>query len=917
MRLATDFLSFFQRKLKSKTQSSRFFARGSSSEEEETESETEETSTEEETSSEEEDSSSEEEEEKSGVNKFLLDSSDDDSDSEDARRVVRSAKDKRVEELTHIVEEIRNKMKINDWVGISSNFDKLNKQLDKINRAGALTKVPKIYVKALLELEDFLAAALANKEARKGMSKSNAKALNSMRQNLKKNNKEYEAEIKARREAPENSDDSDSDESDEYSDSYESGSEEEDDGFEKVKSKSEKKKVQFMQMDPKDITYGLIMKKSQELIMMRGRKGTDKNEQVKTMEFMVRVSKTESQRGQMMMNLISAYFDMSSSLSLHLPIPVWNRCCRAVLKLLDHLKKYPYISVDDAYEQDYSEEQEGPTEGEAVTIAGNLLGFLERLDDEWFKSLQVIDPHTEDYLNRLKDEPVILALAQKVSSHFAKAGALSVVSRIALRQTEHFYYKTQAVYNAMTTLADMKKKEVKDAAPEATGEAEGGEDPAKPTVEEDLDATVELPSDFVVEGDLFKLMKDLVDFIYKNADERTKARAMLCDIYHKSLHNDFYTARDLLLMSHLQDTIHNMDISTQILFNRTMAQIGLCAFRKGLIPEAHHCLSELYASGRIREILAQGVALRYHDRTPEQEKLEKRRQMPFHMHINLELLEAVNLISAMLLETIHLVNINSETRRRVSKSFWRLVEHYDKLTFLGPPENVRDHVMTATYAMSQGEWKKACDTITSLTVWNLVPQKTEVLEMLCTKVKEQALKIYLTIYGPHYSSIAVEQLCNLFEVPEATVQSIVSRLIISEEIHGSWHQPTQTIVMRDAGTTSLQKLALRCVDKVSMLIDNNEKALGLRTGSLRELEDDDRKPRKGRRDWDEERRGDGRKQRFRGKHVATGWEKRGGKGGKGGKQYGGSRRSDGYASFQRRKEREAPREMQTLRRRDQ
>ena len=893
--------------------SSRFFARGSSSEEEDTESETEETTTEEETSSEEDDSSSESEDnQKSGVNRFLVSDSDEDSDSEDARRVVRSAKDKRVEELTHIVEEIRNKMKINDWVGISSNFDKLNKQLEKISRTGALAKTPKIYVKALIEMEDFLATALANKEARKTMSKSNAKALNSMRQNLKKNNKEYEADIKARREAPEESDSDYSEDS--YSDSYESGSEGEeveDDGFEKVKTKGEKKKVPFTQMDPNDITYGMIMKKSHELILARGRKGTDKEDQAKTMEFMVKVSKTQSQRGQMMLNLISAYFDMTSSLSTHLPIPIWNRCCETILSLLKLLETYSYVTVEDTYEQDYSEEQEGPTEGDAVTIAGNLLGCLERLDDEWFKSLQVIDPHTEDYINRLKDEPVILAVAQKVSNYFAKAGEPSIVSKIALRQIEHFYFKTQAVYNAMRGLVEMKKKEALAApAPEPAAESE-----AKP--EEEEDAPVQLPSDFTMEEDVFKLMKELVHYIYKNADERTKARAMLCDIYHKSIHNDFYTARDLLLMSHLQDTVQSMDIATQLLFNRTMAQIGLCAFRKGLIPDAHHCLSELYASGRIREILAQGVAMRYHDRTAEQEKLEKRRQLPFHMHINLELLEVVNLISAMLLETIHLVNINTETRRRVSKSFWRLVDHYDKLTFMGPPENVRDHVMTATYALSQGDWKKCATVISALTVWNLLPQKEEVLAMLTEKVKEHALKIYLTIYGPHYSSIAVDQLCKMFEVGEGTVQTIVSRLIISEDIHGSWHQPTQTIVMRsNNNTTKLQKLALRCVASAGILVESNEKALALRTGSLREREDGGKQ---GRGDWEGK---DGDKRR-RGKRWAAGDGKVLGyrKGPRGDRQghrgnKGHSRKSGhqdvAYSSFQRRKERETPREMATL-----
>lgn len=78
------------------------------------------------------------------------------------------------------------------------------------------------------------------------------------------------------------------------------------------------------------------------------------------------------------------------------------------------------------------------------------------------------------------------------------------------------------------------------------------------------------------------IMDRLCAYIY-NTDEtdRIRLRAILMRVYHLALHNQWYEARDLMLMSKTQETIQLADPPTQVLYNRAMVQLGISAFRQG------------------------------------------------------------------------------------------------------------------------------------------------------------------------------------------------------------------------------------------------------------------------------------------------------------------------------------------------
>jgi translation initiation factor 3 subunit C len=679
---------------------------------------------------------------------------------------------------------------------------------------------PKIYIQAVAELEDFTnETATKQKASNKKMNASNSKGFNAVKQKIKKNNKEYATLVEKYRA------DKDAFMADEVEEkpapapapkptkvekienfAAAAAAGGEDDGFATVGRGG--KTLQY--------TPESILKHLRVIVESRGKKNTDRADQIRTMQKLLEVATTPYQRIRTYMTLISTRFDLTAtSAATYMSSEQWqaaNEEYSALLSVLEENRQFLVSEVADEWEDD--EKQPTVAEGETFFIPGSVVSLVEHLDDSLTKGLREIDPHTSEYIERLTDEQALYSSLVRSQLYVeslkgADKNGQDSMNRLVIRRLEHIYFKPANVIAIV----------------------EQAKDKAVPTnIKSAVTATYK-------SGDMQSLVASICNYMFEHSDGIPRARAMLCQIYFLALHDQYYKSRDLMLMSHLTENIATFDVSTQILFNRTLVQIGLCAFRAGLIYEAQNTLGEICGSGRQKELLAQGIIMqRYSTVSPEQERLERQRQLPFHMHINLELLECVYLTSSALLEVPLMAQTSSapELRRRmISKTFRRMLDYNERQVFTGPPENTRDGVIAGAKALAAGDWKLSASTFAAIKIWDLMPQPELIKAMLSRQTQEEGLRTYLFTYAPYYDSLSISSLATMFELEPKKIVSIISRMISHEELAAALDQVNDAIIFRKGVELSrLQSQIVTLADKSTNLLESNEKTLEQRTQGM-------------------------------------------------------------------------------------
>ena len=96
--------------------------------------------------------------------------------------------------------------------------------------------------------------------------------------------------------------------------------------------------------------------------------------------------------------------------------------------------------------------------------------------------------------------------------------------------------------------------------------------------------------------------------------------------------------------------------------------------------------------------------------------------------------------------------------RMISKQFHYQLRNSEKQAFVGPPDNMREHVLAAAKALKVGDWKKCIQYLINpkmnQKVWNLFAETEKVKNMLIANAKKESLRVYLFSYSQFYDNIS-------------------------------------------------------------------------------------------------------------------------------------------------------------------
>lgn len=164
--------------------------------------------------------------------------------------------------------------------------------------------------------------------------------------------------------------------------------------------------------------------------------------------------------------IISAIFDYNPKICDAMKPEHWEKLLQCIAELLDLLNSRSDIIMGEhvsvwspmpfnctinlrnvSFQEDHEkldqaeyDAEEDPTR-RFFSVRGCMLTTVERMDEEFVKILKECDAHSNEYVERLKDETRVAAIIDSLQTYIERQSLPSELCRLYMRKIEHMYYK--------------------------------------------------------------------------------------------------------------------------------------------------------------------------------------------------------------------------------------------------------------------------------------------------------------------------------------------------------------------------------------------------------------------------------------------------------------------------------------------
>ena len=417
---------------------------------------------------------------------------------------------------------------------------------------------------------------------------------------------------------------------------------------------------------------------------------------------------------------------------------------------------------------------------------------MEKFENELYKLLQFNISNNNEYINSILNEIKFLKLCKKAEKFYSNLNNLNGKAKIYLLVIMHTYYKSKESVKAL-----MKKNNLQF---------------------EDDDYIKKI----IIDDDK-NYFKSLCNNAYQILDEENKVKVMLYHVYFLCIRNDYEAATKLFNSSNLFELVSVFKSETlKILFNRTLAQLSLCAFKNLDLEEVLRYLTPLCTKGptKLKEYLSQSYT-KDSEKNTLFDREDKKRAIPYIMKINIEDLDTIFYLSSMIYDVPKILlekifgsdtNIDYNYNNHV---YERIFYNFQRQQFNGPSHVDKDKILAITTILMKGDWKRCIQEIKKL---NLIKKYSYLQENLFELIKRTALKCYIIFYMTEYQSFELDKLSKRFEIDANEVKNIINDMILRRQIKAKWNG--NYLLMKSNDRDSIVNMK-RLADNIQIITKQN------------------------------------------------------------------------------------------------